>query len=63
MLKDQSPSGDANCNAPIEDLVSLGRSMGVSGTPTVFFQDGTRASGAIPSADLNRRIAAAARSK
>jgi len=41
----------------------LGRSMGVSGTPTVFFQDGTRVSGAIPSADLNRRIAAASRSK
>jgi len=62
-LKDQSPTGNGNCNPPIEDLVSLGRSMGVSGTPTVFFQDGTRVSGAIPSADLNRRIAAASRAK
>jgi thiol:disulfide interchange protein DsbC len=63
MLKDQSPTGNGNCNPPIEDLVSLGRGMGVSGTPTVFFQDGTRVSGAIPSADLNRRIAAASRAK
>ena len=63
MLKDISPSGDSNCNPPINDLVSLGREMGVTGTPTVFFQDGTRASGAIAAADLNRRIAAAARPK
>lgn len=63
MLRDQSPSGDGNCNAPINELVALGRGMGVAGTPTVFFQDGTRASGAIPAADLNRRIAAASRPK
>lgn len=63
MLKDQSPKGDGNCNPPINELVGLGRTMGVTGTPTVFFQDGTRASGAIPAADLNRRIAAAARAK
>ena len=63
MLSDQSPTGAGNCNPPINDLVALGRSMGVTGTPTVFFQDGTRASGAIPASDLNRRIAAAARAK
>lgn len=63
MLKDQSPSGSGNCNPPIDELVSLGRGMGVTGTPTVFFQDGTRVSGAVGAADLNRRIAAAARSK
>lgn len=63
MLSDQSPSGKGDCNAPINDLVALGRSMGVSGTPTVFFQDGTRASGAIPASELNRRVALAARSK
>ncbi|HEX4917097.1 MAG TPA: DsbC family protein [Limnobacter sp.] len=63
MLNDQSPTGKGDCNAPINELVTLGRNMGVTGTPTVFFQDGTRASGAIPSADLNRRIATASRSK
>lgn len=62
MLKDQSPTGTGNCNPPIEALVNLGRSMGVAGTPTVFFQDGTRVSGAVAASDLNRRIAAAARS-
>ncbi|HEX4855759.1 MAG TPA: DsbC family protein, partial [Limnobacter sp.] len=63
MLKDQSPSGNGNCNPPIDELVSLGRGMGVSGTPTVIFQDGTRVSGAVSSADLNRRIAAASRAR
>jgi thiol:disulfide interchange protein DsbC len=63
MLKDQSPVGNTDCNPPIDALVSLGRNLGVTGTPTVFFQDGTRASGAILASDLNRRIAASARSK
>jgi thiol:disulfide interchange protein DsbC len=63
MLNDQSPSGKGDCNAPVQDLVALGRSMGVNGTPTVFFQDGTRASGAIPASELNRRVALASRPK
>lgn len=61
MLKNEAPSGDANCNVPVNDMVALGRSMGVQGTPTVFFQDGTRASGAINATELNRRISAASR--
>lgn len=61
MLKNEAPAGDASCNVPINDMVALGRSMGVQGTPTVFFQDGTRASGAITATELNRRIAAASR--
>ncbi|WP_370260719.1 DsbC family protein [Limnobacter sp.] len=63
MLNDQSPTGKGDCNPPINELITLGRGMGVTGTPTVFFQDGTRASGAIPAAELNRRVAAAARAK
>lgn len=63
MLNDQLPSGKGDCNAPVQDLVALGRSMGVNGTPTVFFQDGTRASGAIPASELNRRVALASRPK
>ncbi|HEY1057525.1 MAG TPA: DsbC family protein [Limnobacter sp.] len=63
MMNDQPPSGKTDCNPPINDLVALGRSMGVSGTPTIFFQDGTRASGAIPASELNRRVALASRPK
>jgi thiol:disulfide interchange protein DsbC len=61
MLKNEAPTGEGNCNVPINDMVTLGRSMGVQGTPTVFFQDGTRASGAITATELNRRISAASR--
>lgn len=61
MINNQQPTGAGDCNAPVTELVNLGRSLGVTGTPLIFFQDGTRASGAIPAAELNRRIAAAAR--
>ena len=61
MLLNKTPSGDGKCQSPVAELVSLGRNLGVTGTPTVFFQDGTRASGAITASDLSRRIALAAR--
>lgn len=61
MIRNETPTGDGSCNVPINEMVNLGRSMGVQGTPTVFFQDGTRASGAIAASELNRRIALAAR--
>lgn len=63
MLKDLSPTGNGDCKPPVDELVSLGRAMGVTGTPTIFFQDGTRVSGAVGAADLIRRIAAASRPK
>jgi thiol:disulfide interchange protein DsbC len=63
MLNNDQPLGAGNCNTPINELLALGRSMNISGTPTVFFQDGTRVDGAIMPADLHRRIALAARSK
>lgn len=61
MMKDVAPSGNGACNAPINELVDLGRGLGVSGTPTIFFQDGTRVSGAILPSELLRRIASASR--
>lgn len=61
MINNQSPSGDSSCNPPLSDLIALGRSLGVTGTPTIFFEDGTRASGAIAASELSRRIAKADR--
>lgn len=61
MMKDQAPTGSGGCNAPINQLIELGRGLGVTGTPTIFFQDGTRVSGAILPAELHRRIAVASR--
>jgi thiol:disulfide interchange protein DsbC len=44
------PTG--NCDAPIEQVLALGQRLMVRGTPTLFFADGTRVSGAIPLDEL-----------
>lgn len=61
MLKGKTPSGAGDCNPPISQLVQLGRGLGVAGTPTIIFEDGTRASGAITASELTKRMSLAAR--
>jgi thiol:disulfide interchange protein DsbC len=41
-----------NCNAPIDQVLALGQRLMVRGTPTLFFADGTRVSGALPRDEL-----------
>lgn len=48
------------CNAPMDDFVALGRKLNVRGTPTLFFADGSRATGALPMAMLEQRLQQAA---
>jgi len=50
----------ANCDNPIADTFSFGRQAGVSGTPMILFEDGTRQPGYLPSAQLLARITASA---
>lgn len=42
----------ANCDAPIDQVLALGQRLMVRGTPTLFFADGTRVSGAMPLDEL-----------
>ena len=46
-----------DCSAPIEKLVSLGRSFEVTGTPTILFGDGTKVPGAIPLGEIEKKLA------
>ena len=41
----------------MRELVELGQSFGVTGTPTLIFADGTRAPGAIPLAQIEATLA------
>ncbi|RZS54404.1 DsbC family protein [Sphaerotilus mobilis] len=53
----------AGCDtAAIERNSALARKFKVTGTPAIVFEDGTRAPGAIPAAEVERRILAAAKS-
>ena len=46
----------ASCANPIEETYNLGQQVGVRGTPTIVFDDGTLTPGYLPSAELIRRM-------
>jgi thiol:disulfide interchange protein DsbC len=50
------PAAAANCSTPNDKIFELGRSMKISGTPTVFFTDGTRIPGAIDRKGLEEKL-------
>ena len=54
MLSNKLPATvKANCQTPTQDVIALGQSFGVQGTPTLFRVDGNRVPGALPPAQLN----------
>ena len=48
----------ADCATPLDRNLALARQLGVNGTPTVFYADGTRTTGYVPVTEIERRIAA-----
>ena len=59
MLESVQPS-EAQCDTPIESNLALGRGLMVTGTPAIFFEDGSRVNGAIPADGLEQKLAEAA---
>ncbi len=59
MLKDATPSGSTACETPLDRNLAFGRDKKISGTPTIFFEDGERVPGAIPVAALEKRLSEA----
>jgi thiol:disulfide interchange protein DsbC len=58
MLNGVKPQG-ADCDAaPIVRNVEFGRKHNITGTPTLIFADGSRAPGAIPANEVEKRLAA-----
>ena len=47
----------ANCTTPNEKVFELGRKLKITGTPTIFFADGTRVPGAIDAKGLEAKFA------
>lgn len=54
MILNKAPTNIANCDTPIEKNLKLGAKLGITGTPTIFFQDGSRVSGALSSDQINQ---------
>lgn len=58
MLRGKLPeNASASCSAPHDQVLALGQKMRVTGTPTVFFTDGTRITGAVDLKTLESKIA------
>ena len=59
MLKETLPVGAAKCDTPIDKVLAFGREKKISGTPTIFFEDGERVPGAMTIAAFEKRLAEA----
>jgi thiol:disulfide interchange protein DsbC len=55
MLNAKTPP-EAHCQTPVDQVMHLGKKLMVQGTPAIFFADGSRANGALPLADLQRKL-------
>ena len=61
VLNNVVPDAPATCETPLEKVAQLGKTLRISGTPTLFFADGNRVAGAMPAAQLESRLNAASK--
>jgi len=58
MLKGkEAPTAPANCTAPNDKIFELGQRLKITGTPTIFFTDGTRIPGAVDLKTIEAKLA------
>lgn len=53
----QAPAAAADCKHPLQQNLQLGQRLGVNGTPTLVFQDGSRMPGASSAAEIEKKLA------
>ncbi|QJR13688.1 DsbC family protein [Usitatibacter palustris] len=56
MIRDTQPAAASTCENPIDKIVAFGREKRITGTPTLFFEDGERIPGAVPVAQIEQRL-------
>lgn len=52
-----APAAPAKCEAPTDKVLALGEKLHITGTPTIFFTDGSRIPGAVDQKTLEDKIA------
>jgi thiol:disulfide interchange protein DsbC len=52
-----APVAPESCTTPNDRIFELGRKLKITGTPTIFFTDGTRIPGAIDAKGLEGKFA------
>jgi len=46
----------ASCDAPLEKIANVAKKYAVTSTPTLFFADGKRLTGAYPAAEIDKAL-------
>lgn len=56
MVNGIAPSGKSDCNTPLDKNMAFAKTYGVTGTPTLFFTDGSRFPGAVQITDIEKKF-------
>ena len=56
MINGITPSGKSDCNTPLDKNMAFAKSYGITGTPTLFFTDGSRFPGAVQITDIEKKF-------
>jgi thiol:disulfide interchange protein DsbC len=57
MVNGNAPSGKGDCSTPLDKNLAFAKSYGITGTPTLFFTDGSRFPGAVQISDIEKKFA------
>jgi thiol:disulfide interchange protein DsbC len=58
MINGIAPSGKSDCNTPLDKNAAFAKTYGITGTPTLFFTDGSRFPGAVQITDIEKKFSA-----
>ena len=56
MVNGLTPSGKSDCTNPLDKNLAFAKSYGITGTPTLFFTDGSRFPGAVQITDIEKKF-------
>lgn len=56
MVNGTTPSGKTDCANPLDKNLAFAKSFGITGTPTLFFTDGSRFPGAVQVSDIEKKL-------
>ena len=56
MINGVAPSGKSDCTTPLDKNMAFAKTYGITGTPTLFFTDGSRFPGAVQIADIEKKF-------
>lgn len=56
MVNGVAPTGKTDCSNPLDKNLAFAKAYGITGTPTLFFTDGSRFPGAVQVSDIEKKF-------